>query len=126
MYVAAAGGNRWLRGNLLRAFEQADRWSTESYERIEAAGSRLGASVRVPDVRRLGYVVPYLGRGDLVPARRVFREAGFGDGIMHVDIAGNMFAPQFVPSLLMPVHGRIPRASFDRLIDGLANLQANT
>lgn len=120
LYVPARGGNRLLRGNLCRVLRDAAGHEAESRGRLAAIAERLGRRVLMPDLSRIGYVVPYPAgeREDAVAG--AFRSAGFDATMYHVDIARNMLAPRFERCGLIPVNPRIPRDAFDRLLDALA------
>ncbi len=119
LYPAARGGPGWLRGNVARGLEQIDFFERETQTRLAAVSAVLGGQALMPDLRRLGYVVPYpvASRGEW--AQAVFRRHGFDDGVFHVDTAANMLAPRFERSLLIPVNPRVPRQRFDSLVEEL-------
>lgn len=122
MYVAAKGGNSWIRGNLATVLGRIDTFARESADRLLAVTDVLGSCVLLPDQRRLGYLVPYLAGEDLGPTRGAFRRHGFSDLPLHVDINRNMLEPRYVKALLIPTNPRIPRSRFDALLQELRSL----
>jgi hypothetical protein len=119
MYVPAGGGNRLLRANMLRALRDAPAIGVAHRERVALIRARLGEAVLVPDLARVGYVVPYVPAG-ADAAQAVMREHGFDATLYHVDVARNVFAPRYVRALLLPLNHRIASARFTALIDALA------
>lgn len=122
MYPAAKGGCAALRGNLAAVFEQIDAFERESVRRLTAVTEALGEHVLVPDQRRLGYVVPFLPGVAMNSAQAIFRQFGFSDAALHVDLSRNMLAPNYAKTLLVPVNSRIPRERFDLLLSELQAL----
>jgi len=115
MYLAARGGNAWLRGNLAEILSRIDTFARASQVRLAAIADALGNRVLLPDQGRLGYLVPFL-------AGAVFRRHGFDDTPLHVDVQRNMLTPQYVKSLLIPVNPRVQSTTFDALLSALQSL----
>lgn len=122
-YPLGRGGNPWLRTNVRRVLARAREVEALHGRRLGLIQGRLGARALVPDVARLGYVVPYLPR-TIEAAQAAFRREGFHDGVYHVDLARNVFAPRWEKALLIPLNVRIPDERLAALVAGLAALDA--
>lgn len=119
MYPAAGGGSSWIRRNLIRVMDRAEEFAREAQARMSALADALGPRILLPELRRVGYLVPFLPGQDLEAARAAFRKHGFDDAPLHIDLDRNMLAPRYVRSLFVPVNPRIPRDQFDALLDDL-------
>ncbi len=126
MYVAARGGHRWLRGNVRAVLEGSAQYEEESRRRLRMVGERLTGATLLPDLSRLGYVVPFLAGPDEAGVAGIFRSCGFDAGFYHVDRARNMLAPDFARCALIPLNSRIPRQSFERLVSALEQQAASS
>lgn len=122
MYFAARGGNAWLRGNLFQVLKRIDSFTRESQKRILAIADAVGDCIQLPDLRQLGYLVPFLAGESLESARSIFRQCRIDDSVLHVDVNRNMLSPRYVKSLFIPVNPRIPSDTFNRLLNGLGSL----
>lgn len=124
MYVPAGGGQGWLRGNMRKAAANADRFAHEARARLDAATAALGARAVRPDLTRLPYVLPIVAEPDADRLAAAFTRHGFDAAVLHLDAARNVLTPKFVRVLLLPLHARIPRASFDALVADLEGMVA--
>lgn len=122
MYLAAKGGCGALRGNINSVFGKIDEIEFENKRRLTAVVESLGESVLVPDQARIGYVVPFLPGDAINLATKIFREFGFSDSVVHVDLDRNMMSPNYARCLLIPLHSKIPRANFEGLLKALKKL----
>lgn len=122
LYLAAQGGNRWLRGNLVRVLQRAAEFERETRARLDAVAEVIAGRALLPDLQRLAYVVPCFAGLDLAAAQSVFRQFGFDDSAFHVDVARNMLEPRYAKCLLLPLNPRIPRRTFDALLRGLGSV----
>ncbi len=126
MYWEGKGGNAWLRGNMSRVLDQAERIAGSQAKRMAFVASRLGDRVVIPDLKRFGYVMPFLPGDQLELVRSLFEREGFDAESYHVDIGRNLFAPQYLKALLIPLNPRIPQQTFERLVSGLEVLVKET
>ena len=119
LYPAGRGGNRWLRGNMVRVLAQAESFEAESAVRVESVKAALGSQVLWSSQPRVAYVAPCFAEAP-VDAQDVLKRHGCDSGAYHVDVAGNLLAPQYVKALLLPLTPRMPRAAFDRMVRELS------
>lgn len=119
LYPAARGGHRWLRGNLGCVLRQAAVFEDETRARLALVSEALGDYALMPDLKRLGYVVPCFVGAQLAAAQEVFRRNLFDDSAVHVDVARNMLDARYVKGLLLPINPRVARPAFDALVAGL-------
>jgi hypothetical protein len=64
------------------------------------------------------FAIPHFGTGDetaLHKADRVLFDRGISSGIYRVDHNRNMYAPNYLPCLLLPSHQNIPTAKFEEI-----------
>lgn len=122
LYPAALGGNRWLRGNLVCVLRRAVEFERETRARLDAVAEVIAGQALLPDLQRLAYVVPCFVGSDLGAAQSVFRQFGFDDSAFHVDVARNMLETRYAKCLLVPLNPRIPRRTFDALLQGLGSV----
>jgi hypothetical protein len=124
MYFAAGGGNPALRGNIAAVLERVAAYEAETRERLAAIEAALGARVLMPDLRRLGYLVPLVAGERLEDVRAIFRAHGFPCSPLHLDLARNLLAPRYEKIMPIPLNPRVRRSAFDRLIEALARLES--
>lgn len=122
MYLESKGGNLWLRTNVLQVLKRLDYFVTQSAQRLNFVRTHLEGNVLIPDLRKLGYVIPFLPGEQVEQARSIFRQEGFDSSLYHVEMNRNLFEPQYVKALLIPVNPRIPWKRFERLVTGLQSL----
>lgn len=124
MYADATGGHGWMRGNIAAVLAQLSAVEREQASRMAAIASRLGAHALLPSTNRVGYVVPVIAGDATAAAQAVLARFGFDRQPYHVDVNRNLFSPNYVPALLLPLGHRIPRVIFDGMLAGLAEALA--
>ena len=124
MYVESRGDNTFLRGNLLRSLIKLNSFATQAGQRLSMINDHIKERVLSPDTDRMPYAVPYFAGGRLSQAQDVFSRHGFDPGLYHVDLARNLFSPQYEQAMLIPLNPRIPFNHFEGLVAGLAALEA--
>ena len=123
MYVECKGDNNFLRGNFLRSIQRLNFLATLARQRFSLIEERIKMGILVPDTDRMPYAVPYFPGEDVSQSQEVFRRHGFDPNLYHVDLARNLFSPQYEQALLIPINPRIPSRDFEGLVAGLATLQ---
>jgi hypothetical protein len=122
LYPESRGDNAVFRGNVRAGLERIGTWERAVGERLAHVRSALGDRVAIPDARRLASIVPYFVPDTDTVARAVFESHGFDPATYHVDVNRRLLAPEYRTACLIPVHPRIPRDTFERLVDDLRRL----
>ena len=126
MYFNAKGDNAYFRGNISKALNNINAFSRMSGARLDVIRNRIGDRVAIPDLNRVPYVVPYIYDHDLELAQIIFGKHGFDHNTYHVDVARNLFQPEYKRALLIPTNPRIPSNDFDRLVTDLCQLKTGS
>lgn len=125
MYVECRGDNPWLRGNFAKAFGKLDAYAVETQRRLSMIEGRIKHQVLLPHARRVGYTVPYFPISDETLSQEAFNRNGFDPGFYHVDVARNLFHPNYQRCLLIPLNAKVPLRQFANLVDMLGDLNAD-
>jgi len=122
LYLDSKGDNGLLRANLLHGLNRMDSFSAENQRRLAMVEDRFGSMVLIPDTRRLAYAAPLLPGADVEAAQEIFRAHGCNPDLYHIDVARNIFNPDYQRFLIIPLSPRIPAARFEALVESLAGL----